>query len=150
MANVNKGTFFPIYVDTNDVCVDNNPASEVYGDWSETWDCEIDHVFVDERGYCKEIPVGFKPVKGMKVFVVTQSYSDGDSFGRREGLMRIIGVFNTQFISEKVRQAVKDGYESSQSLVECQIENGNVCRYSLDVDYFLIIDDIRIESFVVE
>lgn len=150
-------TFYPLYVEVSEICIHSDYSHEPYGEWSESSLCRVEGAYTKDRPNCEEIPVGFIPQSGRTVYVVTQSWGNGDSFGRRDGLLRIIGVFADQQFAENVERIIESAYESyhmstdrdSARYVDYKDEAGNSCRYDLNVSYFDDVYSISVDKIKV-
>ncbi len=138
-----------IYVDYSGWCLNDERSDEPYGEWSEEWDFSVNAVFAQGYHSCERIDVPFNYDIGDTVHVLYMRYSDGDSFGNASGKGEVLWVFREGILAEKARQAILDNPHSSR--IKCYDESLNemyICNPASD--YFSHIEDVYIESFIVE
>lgn len=142
-----------LYVNYNQVCVENQEAEEEYGDWY----CAFRHYFNkvsltpninSEDDIDEEFDVDYEVNIGDTVYVLYMEYSSGDSFGRSDGNIEIIWVFK----SKELANSAKENYNAHQgaSIIDCITDSG--VRMSLSnpaYGYFENIENVDIKEFIV-
>lgn len=107
---------------------------------------------VEEKGY-KDLEVPFEVVRDKDYYLLYVLYRTGDSFGRDEGQIELIGLYQTHEAAEKNAKAIRAHYEarrnnySSSGLLYLTTEGGNKFElYTPWIGYFESLEDIIVKS----
>lgn len=150
-----------LYVDTYCRCVEDYHSGEQFGDWHAAYDFSINRVRKSKPpGYeYEKFSVEFDVVPGDQVFVLSMTYSDGDSFGRAEGKGEVLWVFKDYptALEAKARWEYACDFHgawphtNSKQTCTFRVDGGRWVNLSNPAfDYFASVSSISLELFVVQ
>lgn len=127
-----------VYVGYSSYCVHSKEPKEKFGDWEADYESNLNYISIKKPIRDTDIfPVGvnFNPEEhtGKRVFAVTVTYSEGDTFGRSSGLIQCAGVYLTE------EEAIED-----EKLVLSGEHENNYLWY----DYFGRVEYTDIKTFI--
>lgn len=143
-----------LFVQYTQVCVENEPAKEEYGDWYAAYDFTVKSVSTGSfngkyRDSVSEeqFEVDFEVNPGDTLWVLSMTYSSGDSFGRSDGNGEVLWVFKDRKLAETAGDALYDHQDDWE--IEFEVESGKKIKMSNPAaGYFENIGTLRVEPFV--
>lgn len=125
--------------------VDKKSSKEVYGDWSAEYQGRITSIEApDENGdylnddwySYEDFAIEAKP--GDNLYVITQLYSDGDSFGCSTGNIQVMGVFKEKVhCNTALRELQKQVVELDKSEFRIMLDDQTAHKhYNAAYGYF--------------
>jgi len=121
-----------------------------YGDWWEQWRFSVDSVNLSDSASLNVEKYNLPDIDvGDEVYVVCLRYSDGDSFGYSQGKGEIVWAFKSKVLAEGLVNIIKIHKD------EVNFSFINDCGEDVKLSnpafgYFECLDDVYIETFIVE
>jgi hypothetical protein len=146
-----------LYVAYTQICTNSEESEEEYGSWSKEHDFTVNSVHINNPKFSEEYNYDFNveniavPVEvksGDVVYVLSITYSDGDSFGSSSGEGEILYVFKDKVIGEAAEKIWGKDIDHS---VNFQIDDGSYLTMSNpSYGYFSNVCSIDLIEFTVE
>ncbi len=145
-----------IYVQHKQYCTNSTQSDESYSEWSASYDSEITGASLSPKYGDEEFEVSFECTPGIPVFVLSMTYTTGDSFGSSSGNLEILWVFKDPETALNAKQVWETAcYNHDNSLtyddysVQFQDEQQNIITLSNPaIGYFEKIENINLSIFL--
>ncbi len=141
-----------LFVKYSSHCSSSYHSSEQYGRWNEAYSFDVTGVqLTDPKSYSVDtINVNFEAVPGDTVWVMSITYSTGDSFGYATGKGEVIWVFKDQDTAEQASQIwTKTANDAVK--VSFPVDSGETIKLCSPVyGYFERLEHVSIQAFVLE
>jgi hypothetical protein len=94
----------------NHECIESSHSDEAYGDWSEEYAHKIEGIVIshEQNGYF-DLTVDYPVNSALPHFLVTAVHSEGDSFGRADGKIEHLWLFESKADAEACAKQVDAG-----------------------------------------
>jgi len=144
-----------LFVQYYETCVDSYRDGKEYGEWRESYDFNVTGVSLTSQKRMDEEQLGcLVDVKaGDTVYVLSMTYSTGDSFGHAEGRGEVIWVFvdpALAWIAKSIWEKENDKRNPEFS-IEFAVDGDQTVKQSNPAaGYFENIGRVDVTSFVVE
>lgn len=137
---------FNIEVPVHDVCLHSHQEDKEWGEWSESRDICVLGKFkvVDDDDYF-DFSVMDEPNWGVPYFVVTVTYSDGDSFGQCTGKKDLVYFTDDGGKANRLKKAIIDNNEKPKNY-EGAFEFEGEKIYISWAGYFGCLEGVDIET----
>lgn len=143
-----------LFVQYSSICIHSYRSPEQYGDWSASYDFRVTGVSLTSSDTYMEEKLGclVDVAPGDPVFVLSMTYSSGDSFGNSDGNGEILWVFKDSKLALQAKQLwqkenEKDNPEYS---IEFEVDGGKKVKLSNPAaGYFENLGHVSIDTFLV-
>lgn len=140
-----------LYVSSNNECLVRKRGKGQFANWSANYDFAVQGVSLSKETYFSavEIEVPFEVKDGEAVYVLSYTYSSGDSFGTARGQGSVVHVFKDPSIAF----AAAAEYEKRQDdyKILLTIDGGEVKSFDNGCyGYFENLTSVDVTRFVVE
>jgi hypothetical protein len=148
-----------IYVAYQKSLMASERSLEQYGDWSEDWHCYLLGICLNDDAqsmnslqdvyatHYEKFPV--EANKGDTLYVLSIWYSEGDSFGRSDGLMTIVYVFKSFDLAENAKRIILEN--EKEYTISFPVDSGKTFKFqNPGYCYFARINNVSVDKFVVQ
>lgn len=141
----------PIYVKTNERITHSEREDRKHGNWKVEKQSEVLDVVLDRYLNAHSGVEMFEcdAQVGDTVYVVSVTYTTGDSFGNSKGNLAVAGVYNNTKDAIAVRTKIEE--QPRKSGLNVTLSDGTVQKiYGPWMGYFERVEVVDIESFIVK
>jgi len=104
-------THTTLYVASRTYITERTESQEEYGEWSESWDCQVVYAYLEEPPCTNSMTIDKfllpeELLPGQTVYVVSMYYSDGDSFGNSSGKMEVLWATGSEQEAKNIQESL--------------------------------------------
>jgi hypothetical protein len=140
-----------LYVEVDNQCTHNKRSKKPYGDWSATYEFEVKGVSLESNYYftSEEFEVSFEAKEADIVYVLSLTYSSGDSFGTARGKGEVLMVFKSQTLAYDALRHVEANEQASE--FEFLVDSGEKVKVSnVAYGYFENISSVDVTECIID
>jgi len=139
-----------VFVEASSTVLSHKRAKKQFGSWSSEREFGVVGVTLNKDAYFSphlfEVP--YEVNVGDKIFVLSMTYSSGDSFGTSRGNGDIIAIFKDQNLATEAAQEIRKDEDARD--FEFTMEDGTKQKFHNSAyGYFEHITTVSVQGFIV-